>query len=89
MYKLCNGDSGIYQSNVETRAYPSAEIILWQGSRVIHEMFISRQSQPKNDWALINVVAENNCHLNTPNGMWQPEKVASTGVGRMLSIYSS
>lgn len=50
--------------NVETSADPSTEIILRQGSRVIHETFVSRRSQRKNDRVLINVVAENNRHLN-------------------------
>ncbi len=52
----------VYQSNVEISADPSAKIILQQGSRVIQEKFVSRQSQRKNDRALINVAAENNCH---------------------------
>lgn len=54
----------IYQSNVETSADSSAEIILRQGSRVIHETFVSRQSERKNDRVLINVAAENKRHLN-------------------------
>lgn len=54
----------IYQSKVETSTDSRAEIILRQVSRVIHETFVSRQPQRKNDQALINVMAENNCHLN-------------------------
>ena len=54
----------IYQMNVETSTDPSTEIILWQGSRVIHETFVSHRSQLTNDRVLINVVAENNRHLN-------------------------
>ena len=52
-------------SNTGTSADPSAEIILRQGSRVVHETFISRQSQRMNDRALINAVAKNNRHINT------------------------
>ncbi len=53
----------IYQLNIVTSTEPSAEIILRQRSHVIHEKLASRQSQRKNDQALINVVAANNGHL--------------------------
>lgn len=41
----------IYQSNIETSTDPSVEIILGQGSGVIHEAFVSRKSQRNNDRA--------------------------------------
>ena len=50
----------IYQSCVET----SAEMIR-QRSRVIHQTFLSHQTQRKNDRPLVNVAAENHRHLNT------------------------
>ena len=54
----------IYQYCVETRADPSAEMILGQRSRLIHQTFVSHQTQRKNDRVLINVAAENYRHLN-------------------------
>ncbi len=53
----------IYQSNVDTRANPSAQINLQQSSHVIYETFACRQSHHTKDRTLINV-AENNRHLN-------------------------
>lgn len=50
----------VYQSNVET----STEIILRQGSCVIHETFVCHQSHRTNDRMLINVAAQRNRCLN-------------------------
>ncbi len=50
----------IYQFNAETSADPSSQINLGQSSRVINETFVYRQSHR----TLINMVAENNHHLN-------------------------
>ena len=49
----------IYQSCVEISADPRPEMILRQRPRVIHQTFVSHQTQRKNDRALINVVAAN------------------------------
>ena len=50
----------IYQPDVETSADMSAQIILRQASCVIHEMFVSHQSERKNGRALKNAAAVNN-----------------------------
>ncbi len=61
----------IYQSNVETSADPSTKINLRQSSHVIYETFVCRQSHRTKDCTLINMVAENNRHLNsTPLKIW-------------------
>ena len=52
----------IYQSCVKMGADLSAELVLWQDTRVIYETFVSDQSQRMNDQVLINAVAEFNCH---------------------------
>jgi len=54
----------IYQSNIETSADPRAKFILQQGSHVICDTFEFCQSHHMNNRTLVNVVAENNRHLN-------------------------
>lgn len=53
----------IYQPSTETSADLSREIIVQQGSLVIHERFVSRQSQCMNDRMLIDAATENH-HLH-------------------------
>ncbi len=54
----------VYQFNVEMSADLSAQINLRQGSGVIHETFIWRQSHCTDDCTFINVVADNHRYLN-------------------------
>ena len=65
MYVIQKTLALIYQPNVETSADMSAEIILRQASRVIHETFVSHQSERKNGRTLINAAAGNDRNLNT------------------------